>query len=242
MILVFAGKRVGVELLRYLIDRKDPVDHVIAASDADRDILNLCRETGITHGVFNRDLIERVAASGRRYDWILDLWSPHILRKPLLDLAANRANLHPSLIPHARGADSTAWILRKGLPAGVSILEMTENIDGGGLYAQQEFDVEFPIRGRTLHERLQDEMIALFKQVWPRMLSGKLMAQPQPAGGSYHRRKQTDADRVQNENTQMMLGDAITWMLAHDFYPGTTAELVRNGERFRLRLSIEKID
>ncbi len=242
MILVFAGKRVGVELLRYLIDRGDPVDRVIAASDADQDILSLCRQTGIVHGVFHPDLIERVVASGRCYDWVLDLWSPHILRKSILDLAKKRANLHPSLVPHARGADSTAWILRKGLPAGVSILEMTETIDGGGLYAQQEVDVEFPINGRALHELLQDEMIVLFKQVWPRMLSGELTVQPQPAGGSYHRRTQTNADRVQNDNTHMMLGDAIAWMLAHDFYPGTTAELVRNGERFRLRLSIEKID
>jgi len=242
MILVFAGKRVGGESLRYLVDRKDPIDRVIVASDSDQDILALCREAGLAHDVFRADLMERLAASGRRYDWILDLWSPHILRKSILDLAEKRANLHPSLVPHARGSDSTAWILRKGLPAGVSIVEMTEAIDGGDVYAQREIVVAFPTRGRALHERLQDEMIALFKQAWPAMLSGELSARPQPEGGSYHRRKQTDADRVQSENARMTVGEAVNWMLAHDFHPGTTAEIERGGHRFRLRLSIEKIN
>jgi methionyl-tRNA formyltransferase len=240
MILIFAGKRVGSELLRYLIDRKDPIDYVVAASDADQDILSLCRETNIAHGVFQPELIERLVAAGRYYDWILDLWSPHILQKAVLQLATHRANLHPSLVPHARGADSTAWILRKGIPAGVSILEMTETIDGGGLYAQKKVDFEFPINGRNLHTRLQDEMVELFRQVWPKMLSGEVIVRPQPTGGTYHRRKQTNEDRVQDENTSMTLGDAVTWMLAHDFYPGTTAELVRKGEKFRVRVSIER--
>jgi methionyl-tRNA formyltransferase len=242
MILVFAGKRVGGELLRYLIDRKDPIDHVIAASDADQDILTLCRENNIANGVFRPELIERLIASGRHYAWILDLWSPHILQKEVLDLATHRANLHPSLVPHARGADSTAWILRKGLPAGVSILEMTETIDGGGLYAQRKVDVEFPMNGRSLHARLQDEVIDLFRQAWPKMLSGELTPRPQSSGGTYHRRKQTNEDRVQDESANMTLGDAINWMLAHDFYPGTTAELLRDGKKFRLRVSVERMN
>jgi methionyl-tRNA formyltransferase len=233
---------VGSALLRYLIDRGDPVVEVIAASDADHDILQLCREKSIAHDVFSSTVADRLAASPRRYDWLLDLWSPHILRKPILDLAAKRANLHPSLVPHARGADSTAWILRKGLPGGVSILEMTEIVDAGGLYAQREVKFEFPINGRKLHERLQDEIIALFQDAWPKMLSGELTVRPQPLGGSYHRRKETNDDRVQEASTMMTLDDAVGWMLAHDFHPGTTAEFLRNGARFRLRVSVEKVE
>jgi methionyl-tRNA formyltransferase len=242
MILVFAGKRAGTEVLDYLIARKDPIEQVIAASDADQNIQELCRKNGVACDVYSRTVADQLIATAKRYDWLLDLWSPHILRKPILELAKHRANLHPSLVPHARGADSTAWILRKELPAGVSILEMTEIVDGGGLYAQQEVDVPFPISGLALHERLQNELIELFQRIWPRMLSGELIAQPQPTGGSHHRRKETNADRIRDERTPMMLGEAIRWMLAHDFYPGTTAELERNGERFRLRLSIEKIE
>jgi len=242
MILVFAGKRVGAELLSYLSERPEPIEYVVAASAADENVLRICADQKLNNAVFSRPLLEDLKVSRRRFDWLLDLWSPHILPKEVLDLATFRANLHPSLVPHARGADSSAWTIRKGLPAGVSILEMTEVVDGGGLYVQQEVPFEFPMRGRALHDRLQDEMVALFKRAWPRMLSGEIVAKPQPTGGSHHRRKETNSDRVQSAEAMMSLGEAVTWMLAHDFHPGTTAELEHNGERYRLSLSISKIE
>jgi hypothetical protein len=39
----------------------------------------------------------------------------------------------------------------------------------------------------------------------------------------------------------MTLGEAARWMLAHDFHPGTTAELEQHGERFRLQLTVTKL-
>jgi len=240
MILVFAGKRVGHELLQYLIARGDPIGFVVISSDADFDIARTCADAELPCTTF-----ESVDAGALRrpggYDWLLDLWSPHILSNEILELARNRANLHPSLVPHARGADSTAWCIRKGLPAGVSILEMTEVVDGGGLYTQKKVEFDFPTAGRELHARLQDEMISFFKEVWPQMLAGEIRAKPQPEGGSHHRRKETNLDRVRDSSTVMTLGEAVRWMLAHDFDPGTTAELLENGERYRIRVSVEKV-
>jgi hypothetical protein len=102
-------------------------------------------------------------------------------------------------------------------------------------------DVAFPVSGRQLHERLQDEMIGFFQQIWPDMLAGRITPRPQPAGGSHHRRKQTNDDRKQKADAVMTLGEAVRWMLAHDFHPGTTAELEMDGERFKLQLTVSKI-
>jgi methionyl-tRNA formyltransferase len=243
MILVFAGKRVGTALLSYLISRPEQVGYVVAASDADQPILGLCREHRIPCAIFNKQLdIAALRAVTAHYDWLLDLWSPHILSSEILALARHRANLHPSLVPHARGADSTAWCIRKDLPVGVSILEMTEVVDAGGLYAQKQLAVDFPVSGQELHARLQDEMIQFFQQTWPLMLNGQITARPQPEGGSHHRRKETNADRKQKAETVMTLGEAVRWMLAHDFHPGTTAELEQDGQRFKLQLTITRID
>src|ERR1700761_9493526 len=127
MILVFAGKRVGAALLSYLISRPERIGYVVAASDADEPIRDLCRAHGIPCSTFVKPLdLAAIRAVATQYDWLLDLWSPHILSAEILSLARHRANLHPSLVPHARGADSTAWFIRKNLPVGVSILEMTE--------------------------------------------------------------------------------------------------------------------
>jgi methionyl-tRNA formyltransferase len=241
MLLVFAGKRVGLALLSHLIARPEPIGHVVAASAADESILRLCRQHSIACTTFEALDIGALRAVTERYDWLLDLWSPHILSNEILALARHRANLHPSLVPHARGADSTAWCIRKALPIGISILEMTDVVDAGGVYAQREVAAPFPISGSELHARLQDELIALFQESWPRMLTGEIKPQPQAAGGSYHRRKDTNADRRQKADTVMTLGEAARWMLAHDFRPGTTAELEQDGERFRLQLTVTKL-
>ncbi|MBV9560892.1 MAG: hypothetical protein JOY90_10605 [Bradyrhizobium sp.] len=241
MLLVFAGKRVGLALLNYLLTRPEPIGHVVAASAADESILHLCRKHNIACTTFERLDIAVLRTVTDRYEWLLDLWSPHILSSEILSLAGHRANLHPGLVPHARGADSTAWCIRKSLPTGVSILEMTEAIDAGGVYAQRQVQAPFPTSGKELHVRLQDELIALFQEVWPRMLTGEIEPQPQGAGGSYHRRKDTNADRRQKADVVMTLGEAVRWMLAHDFHPGTTAELEQDGERFRLQLTVTKI-
>jgi methionyl-tRNA formyltransferase len=241
MILIFAGKRVGATLLSYLISRPEPIGHVVAAADADRSIQSICQQHKIPCSIFDRLDIRALRSGTDQFEWLLDLWSPHILSKEILSLARYRANLHPSLVPHARGADSTAWCIRKDLPVGVSILEMTEIVDGGGLYAQKQLEVEFPVSGRQLHERLQDEMIEFFKLVWPDMLAGRIMPRPQPAGGSHHRRTETNEDRKQRADAVMTLSEAVRWMLAHDFHPGTTAELEQDGQRFKLQLTVTKI-
>jgi folate-dependent phosphoribosylglycinamide formyltransferase PurN len=241
MILIFVGKRVGSTLLSYLISRPERIGYVVAASDTDEAIRGLCQQNNIPCSFFDGLDIGALRSVTTQYEWLLDLWSPHILSNEILALAKPRANLHPSLVPHARGADSTAWCIRKGLPAGVSILEMTEVVDAGGLYAQKQLQVEFPVSGKQLHERLQDEMIEFFPQVWPLMLAGEIKPQPQPAGGSLHRRKETNEDRKQKAEASMTLGEAVRWMLAHDFHPGTTAELEQDGQRFKLQLTVTKI-
>lgn len=241
MILVFAGKRVGATLLTYLISRADRIGYVVAASDADEAIQRICEQHGVPCSIFGRLDVSALRSVTVQYDWLLDLWSPHILSKEILSLARHRANLHPSLAPHALGADSTAWCIRKRLPAGVSILDMTETVDAGGVYAQKQIEPEFPVSGKELHERLQCEMIALFQEVWPLMLAGQVMPQPQAAGSSRHRREQTNKDRRQTADAIMTLGETVRWMLAHDFHPGTTAELEQDGQRFKLQLTVTKI-
>lgn len=242
MIVLFAGKEIGLDVLKFLVERRDPIALVFAASEDDHAIMDVCREASVRCEVFSPRAVSRLVETGSRYDWLLNAWSPHILREPVLSLAAHRANLHPSLVPHARGSDSWAWILRKGLPAGVSILEMTTSIDGGGVYAQSKVDVDFPMTGKSLRDKLQREMVVLFRRAWPDMASGKAVAQPQAEGGSYFVRRETNQDRIQPADRSMTVGEFVRWGLAHDFSPGTTAEMTDGQDRYKIRISVAKID
>lgn len=253
-IAVFAAKTVGERCLRFMIERGDPVRVLVVGSASDRGLLEWSmdrrpelREPGRC-GVFDAGTAERLAGSGMRFTWLVNLWCPHILGGEVLGLARHRLNAHPSLVPRARGNDNAAWILRKGLRAGVSLIEMTREVDAGDVWAQREVAVSFPMRGRELHERLQEELVGLFVERWPSILSGEVRARPQTGEVTSFRRRDTEADRVRDGGERMRLEEAVGWMLAHDFARsdtpedpgGTTAEVVIDGVRYGVRVTLRR--
>jgi methionyl-tRNA formyltransferase len=239
-ILVFAGKQVGLELVAYLLDINAPISQVIVGTAADEAILDLVAARQIPSEVHTRQTQARLVEEGHRYEWLLNFWSPHILRPPVLALAKHRLNVHPSLVPHCRGNDNAAWTIREGLPAGVSLIEMEAEVDVGGVYVQREVPYSFPIRGRELHSRLQQELVMLFKEYWPAIFSDEIVAKPQVGPVSYHTRKQTEQDRILDASTSLTVEDFMRWALAHDFSPGTTAEVRFQERTYKLTLSIEE--
>jgi len=238
-ILVFASKAVGQETFAFLLKTGAPVGRVVVGRPDDEGILAASRAAGIPAEVYSPRTQEDLAADPARYEWLLNLWSPRILKPEVLALARNRLNIHPSLVPHCLGNDNAAWAIRKRLPAGVSLIEMNPDIDHGEVYVQCEIPYSFPLRGSELHQRLQRASVELFNSAWPSIYKGDICPKPQVGPGSYHTRKHTEADRVRSAEDAMPLGEAIDWLLAHDFDPGTTAELVRDGKRYRLRLIVE---
>ena len=154
-ILLFAAKDVGTELFDYLLQTKAPIDRLIAGGPDNRKILDLAKKNGIPAGAYEKHTQAQLADEGDRYEWLLNLYSPHILRPDTLALADHRLNAHSSLVPHCRGNDGSAWAIRKGLPAGVSLIEIRDGIDEGEVYCQTEVPYFFPVPGFELHERLK---------------------------------------------------------------------------------------
>ncbi len=162
-ILVFAGKVVGLDLVEFLFRGEYPVARVIAASKDDIPILLSAGRYGIPTEVYGPSTHQNLVDGGDRYRWLLNLWSPHLIRPNVLALADNRLNIHPSLVPDCRGNDNAAWTIRQGVRAGVSLLEMDATLDSGGVYAQREVAYEYPIRGSELQSRLLAAASAAFQ-------------------------------------------------------------------------------
>jgi len=64
-------------------------------------------------------------------------------------------NVHPSLLPRGRGPAPIPWTLIRGeTETGVTIIRLSEKIDGGDILAQERTPVETSDNFGTLHERL----------------------------------------------------------------------------------------
>lgn len=240
-ILVFASKDVGRICLSHLINEGFDIGLVVAGLPDDRAILDLCEAKSIASRVAGPDTQADIVADGTRWSWILSLWNPHILSPALLALAEKTLNLHPALLPHCRGNDTAAWTLRNRLPAGVTILEMDAGVDTGQIWAQREVAYEPMTKGRELFAQLQQELTDLFIEKWADIHAGQVAPKAQGGGATSHTRRQTNQDRVIDLDDGHPFISCIDWMLAHDFHPGTTAEVIRGGKRYRVTLELDEL-
>ena len=239
-ILVFAGKNVGLELVRFLLDESYPVHRLVLASELDYELNALAVRSGIQVDFYSKKIQREIIEDNENYDWILNLWSPHILKDGLLALASKRLNIHPSLLPNGGGNDNAMWTIRKNLRPGISLIEMERGIDVGAIYDQVEISYDFPISGKELNNLLQLESFTFFKKSWSEIYLGSKIP-VKKALTSYHTRAQTNIDRVRDGRDIMSLREFISWGLAHDFSPNTTAEVVIDGIHYRLTLGLEKV-
>ena len=213
---------------------------MIIGSERDIDLIRLAENKNLEFEIFNSKTSQNLIDAKIKYEWLLSLWNPHILSMEILSLAEHRLNLHPGLVPQLPGMDMAAWAVRKNMQAGVSLLEMDGGIDSADVYIQKVTEYEFPITGNELYQNLCVDLIELFKNSWPDILSGKIKPVPQVGEGQTYTRRMTNEDRVILEAEKMCGEDFARWALAHDFYPATTAEIKTEQNRFAVRvMSVE---
>ena len=130
-------------------------------------------------------------------DFVISYGYRHIIRSSIIDCFPNCIiNLHISYLPWNRGADPNLWSFLEDTPKGISIHFVDEGIDTGDIIVQRE--VNFSGEGETLfttYQKLQDEMIQLFKSYWPKIRAGQCPRQKQATGGTFH--KTSDRKRIE---------------------------------------------
>lgn len=124
-----------------------------------------------------------------KIDFIISYGYRHIMSAPVIGhLRDHIINLHISYLPWNRGADPNLWSFLENTPKGVTIHVVDEGIDTGDIIAQKE--MSFHDEWETLYttyQKLQDAMISLFAETWPRIRSGAYPRHKQPEGGSFHK-------------------------------------------------------
>ena len=124
-------------------------------------------------------------------DYVVSYRYRHIIKQDLLDFVAGKiVNLHISLLPWNKGADPNLWSFLEDTSKGVTIHFIDKGIDSGDIIAQNElfFDPDVETLGST-YEKLNSEIVRLFKDVWPRIRAGRAVGIKQLPGGALHMSK-----------------------------------------------------
>jgi methionyl-tRNA formyltransferase len=152
---------------------------------------------------------------------------PELLRMPRLGCI----NIHASLLPRWRGAAPIQRAILAGDSAtGVTLMQMDEGLDTGGILAAQRV----PIGERDTAASLQDTLAALGAELLPAVLEDlaaqRLQAQPQPQAGVTYAHKITKAEALIDWNAA---ADLISRQV-RAFNPWPVAETVLGGEPLRI--------
>ena len=170
----------------------------------------------------------------------LSVMFDEILRKEFLEIFPQGCfNLHPGYLPYNKGAYANVWAIVEGTPAGVTLHKIDEGIDTGPIVAQRRVEVTPWDTGESLYRKLEQAGVALFQEAWPRVERGNAILKPQdPALGSLHRRRDTDAiDRVDLDR-KYKARDLINLLRARTFPPYRGAYFIEDGIKVYMELKL----
>jgi methionyl-tRNA formyltransferase len=200
----------------------------------------LCdRETVSVLGMITRgkqlDLVadqqpDILVASGFR-----DIVPPEILDIP----PEGCVNLHPGLLPHARGMNPNVWSIVDNLPAGATLHYMDEDIDTGQIIARKRVPTSFEDTGKDVYERIETAAFELFTESWPGIEHGEASAQQQTdADATYHTKSDfDDLCRITPEK-QYEARELLDILRALTFPPFDNAFVEVEGERYYIDIDI----
>ncbi|WP_422485190.1 methionyl-tRNA formyltransferase [Gudongella sp. DL1XJH-153] len=114
-------------------------------------------------------------------DFIVVAAYGQILKKRILEIPKyNCLNIHASLLPKYRGAAPINWAIMNGeINTGITIMNMEEGLDTGGIFLKQEIPIAWEDDSQTIHDKLAEVGSYLVIEAMELIVSGDSVLTPQ---------------------------------------------------------------
>jgi methionyl-tRNA formyltransferase len=139
------------------------------------------------------DVRTGAAAVVAAYDLVLSIHCKQIFPPELVG-GVRCVNVHPGLNPHNRGWFPHVFSILNGLPGGVTIHEMDEQLDHGPIIVQRECRIESWDTSGSAYERIMALERELLLEWFVAIRAGAYVAVPPAAAGNVN--SKGDFDRV----------------------------------------------
>jgi methionyl-tRNA formyltransferase len=131
----------------------------------------------------NREYIDKCG-----YDFLISFGYRYIISKEILNYFKEKViNLHISYLPWNKGADPNLWSILENTPKGVTIHQMDYGLDTGKILHQKEIFFNENDTLKSSYEKLQTELVELFKANWENIKYNKVIPKKQKGTGSFHK-------------------------------------------------------
>lgn len=128
----------------------------------------------------------------------------HIIPVELIQLVEKKIiNLHISYLPWNRGADPNFWSFMEDTPKGVTIHQLSAELDKGDILLQKRIQFDEKIETfKSTYEFLNLEIVRLLQERWQDIRYQQISPYPQSGIGSSHMRRQY---------LEFMAGESLDW-------------------------------
>lgn len=150
-------------------------------------------------------------------------------------------NIHPGFNPFNRGWYPQVFSIINGLVTGVTIHEMDEDIDHGGIICQEKIDIYDWDTSLTVYQRIIEKELDLVANWLPRLIEEEYVTFSPDAEGNYNSRQdfkdlcKIDLDKV------VTFREAINFLRAMTHPPYKNAYFVSGQEKIYVSLKIENV-
>jgi methionyl-tRNA formyltransferase len=250
-IALFANHRPGIEIAKFFTNRNDREEIValyLSGVDVNNDneirnALNLEASRvflgkGIVLDQYHVDWLQQ-----QDIDAIICVYWPWILKENVFNLVKVTVNFHPAYLPINRGWYPHVHSLIDGSKTGVTLHQIQSGADTGPIWAQREVVIQPLDTAKTIYERLQTEIISLFKEKWNDIISGNITPTQQDESiANYHAKKEIEIlDHIDLEQ-EIKAGDLINLLRARSFGKRGFAYYLQNGKKVYINLSLADRD
>jgi methionyl-tRNA formyltransferase len=241
-IVLFADGEVGQRIVRVAIDHDPSLVSGLVSLPANEGCRRLARDHSIPHVTFDVSRLEASAEAIRSFGGNIFVlaWWPLILKREFLALGQDvTLNLHPSLLPYARGKDPNFWAIVEESPFGVSIHHVVPEIDAGDVAYQREIPYTWEDTGETLYRKAGETMVELFRDSYSRIVNFDIPRHPQAiASGTFHMRKELDVRSLIDLDQPYTARQLLNLLRARTFKPHAACRFVDGAETYEVRVSI----
>ena len=248
-IALLANHLPGVDIAKFFAERR-PDDRVAALyvpgeqPENDRKIIDALNldQTRVFTGpdvIKNREHVDWFR--DQRFDAIICVYWPWLLREEIFSAAPITINFHPALLPINRGWFPHVHSLIDGSKTGVTIHQIAAGADAGDVWAQREVPIQPTDTAKDIYDRLQVEIVQLFKNKWDDIRNSEIRATAQDETlATYHSKKELQTLDFIDIDQPFKARDLINRLRARTFGSRGFAYYEENGEQVFVKISLSK--
>ncbi len=245
-IALFASHYPGLEVLKFLKEQSNLDIHYLYLTGIDKEIDTRLKKIS---GLNNKKIfVDKYSYENETHynlfknsniDCLITVFWPWLISRKLFSYAKKTINFHPSLLPSYRGWYPHVHNIIDKTQSGVTLHELDENADTGKIWFQKKIRPKCTDNAKDLYDRLQKEIVELFKKNWDKIRNDEVEPYKQSnKNASFKTKRDASKYDLIELDKKVITKDLINILRARTFGDKSYAYFKEKGKKVFIKLSL----